>query len=206
MTYIVPIYTLASHLRSPRVDIKTVCLGILGFGEATGYDIKQRFERTYRHFFAAGYGSIYPALAALAESGFVTYREERGPGARPRKIYSLTDAGRVELRIRLAACPPRHRVHSDFILLMFMAEMMSPERVDAAITERLNEIHCYLEHLSKPRAKRAGAEFTRGLGIAVLEATAHYLKTNRMQFIKTLREQQGSAPQALQSPVTGDPA
>ena len=36
-------------------------------GAASGYDLKKHFEWTFGHFFAAGYGSIYPALSSLAE-------------------------------------------------------------------------------------------------------------------------------------------
>ena len=58
------------------MDVKTVCLGILTNGESSGYDMKKCFESSFGHFFAAGYGSIYPALASMAEDGLVEYREE----------------------------------------------------------------------------------------------------------------------------------
>ena len=51
------------------MDVKTLCLGLLTAGEACGYDLKKTFESSFKHFFPAGYGSIYPALADLAEAG-----------------------------------------------------------------------------------------------------------------------------------------
>ena len=51
------------------LDVKTLCLGLLSRGEASGYDLKKDFESLFRHFFPAGYGSIYPALAGLALVG-----------------------------------------------------------------------------------------------------------------------------------------
>ena len=54
------------------MDVKTVCLGMLTDGAASGYDLKKQFESTFGHFFAAGYGSIYPALSSLAGQGLVT--------------------------------------------------------------------------------------------------------------------------------------
>jgi DNA-binding PadR family transcriptional regulator len=53
------------------MDVKTVCLGMLTDGDASGYDLKKEFESSFGHFFAAGYGSIYPALGALARDGMV---------------------------------------------------------------------------------------------------------------------------------------
>ncbi len=40
------------------MDVKTVCLGMLTDGAASGYDLKKQFESSFGHFFAAGYGSI----------------------------------------------------------------------------------------------------------------------------------------------------
>ena len=56
------------------MDIKTLCLGVLTQGEASGYDIKKHFECVFSHFYVAGFGSIYPALTELARAadrGFI---------------------------------------------------------------------------------------------------------------------------------------
>ena len=57
------------------MDVKTLCLGMLSNKEACGYELKKTFESLFKHFFSAGYGSIYPALADLAASGLVECRE-----------------------------------------------------------------------------------------------------------------------------------
>lgn len=54
------------------MDVETVCLGMLTDGAASGYELKKQFESTFGHFFAAGYGSIDPALSSLAGQGLVT--------------------------------------------------------------------------------------------------------------------------------------
>jgi len=76
------------------MDVKTVCLGLLTQGPASGYDLKKTFESTFGHFFAAGFGSIYPALGTLAEAGLVTCTEVPQDGKPDRKVYSITDDGR----------------------------------------------------------------------------------------------------------------
>ena len=78
----------------PAVDVKDLCLGALSFGDATGYDIKKFFENTFSHFFLAGYGSIYPALASLTAAGLVSCRTLAQHGKPDRKLYRLTAAGR----------------------------------------------------------------------------------------------------------------
>jgi len=68
------------------MDVKTVCLGMLTDGEASGYDLKKHFESTFGHFFAAGYGSIYPALSSMADEGLVECREIPQDGKPDRKV------------------------------------------------------------------------------------------------------------------------
>ena len=174
------------------MNISTVCLGILSRGDATGYDIKRNFEQTYRHFFVAGYGSIYPALARLAQEGLVTMRQEPGRGGRYRKVYSLTADGRAALKSRLAETEPAHRVHSDFMLLMFFADQLEPSRVEELISARLDEIQRYIVLLQGLNANAShdepGRAFTRGLGLTVLHATQKYLEQSRDDFVRVLRQ------------------
>lgn len=137
-------------------------------------------------------------------------REEAGTGkGHARKIYSLTEAGYRELRARLESAEPRNRVHSDFALIMFFAELLSPERIDDMIEQRLDEIRAQLERLNAlqehGRDLDPGVEFTRGLGIAALGASAAYLETNRKAFVAALRARRcGELPHFHHS-LTGDP-
>ena len=52
------------------MNIRTLCLGILSFREATGYEIKKMVEDgMFSHFIDASYGSIYPALTQMLNEG-----------------------------------------------------------------------------------------------------------------------------------------
>ncbi len=42
------------------MDVRTICLGILTRGDATGYEIKNLFQDDgYQHFVEASFGSIF---------------------------------------------------------------------------------------------------------------------------------------------------
>ncbi len=85
------------------MDVRTICLGILTRGDATGYEIKKLFEDDgYQHFVEASFGSIYPALNRLTEEGLVSVRAEAQEKRPDRKVYSITPAGRSRVH-RLAA-------------------------------------------------------------------------------------------------------
>ncbi len=114
-----------------------LCLAILFNGERTGYEIKKELlEGRHRWFVDASYGSIYPALARLAHSGLVTVREEVQSGRPSRKVYSITDTGRMTFLETLShpAGPDVYR--SRFLLLSTFAHRLPRHVVVAAITER----------------------------------------------------------------------
>jgi DNA-binding PadR family transcriptional regulator len=166
------------------MDVKTVCLGLLSFGEASGYDLKKHFESTIDHFYSTGFGSIYPALAALADEGFVTCTAVPQEGRPDRKVYRITPAGEAALRETLATCEPMHKTRSEFLALLYFAHMVPPDRlrelIDGRIAgmqqglERLNASACPARH-SWP----ASVQFVQGFGAALLEAAVRYLRENR---------------------------
>jgi DNA-binding PadR family transcriptional regulator len=77
----------------PRMDVKFPILGFLMESEATGYDLKRRFQDPIGFFYRVSDGSIYPALKKLARDGLVRLRNER-QGRRARKVYAITPKGR----------------------------------------------------------------------------------------------------------------
>jgi len=78
------------------MDSKTLCLGALILGDASGYEIKKLFEEgPFSYFHQTSFGSIYPALGNLMEEGLVTCDERAQDGRPDKKVYSLTEAGRA---------------------------------------------------------------------------------------------------------------
>lgn len=191
------------------MDTETLCLCALSFEPATGYDLKLRFERVYAHFYATGFGSIYPALAKLAREGLLEFTATPGPGPRPRKRYFITDKGRHAMRERLDAVEPVHRVHSDFLMLLLMADQLAPARVDALIDQRLEQIEDQLAAIGKARASSSdappGVEFVRDLGQTMLRTAADFLQTHRASLISALAAGEG-APSSRHESISGETA
>ena len=108
-------------------------------GEASGYDLKKAFESSFGRCFAAGYGSIYPALASLAESGCVSCEEIPQDGKPDRKVYRITDKGWELLLAELDNPAPSHKVRSEFLAQMAFAHLMTPEQVQAVLDSRVED-------------------------------------------------------------------
>ena len=87
-----------------------VILGLLAWRPRTGYEIKQVTDQSTRFFWGASYGQIYPELRRLEADGLVESREEPR-GRVPRRVYSLTKAGRRRAR-RVARGAGRRRTRS----------------------------------------------------------------------------------------------
>jgi len=78
------------------VSLKHALLGILSYGEMTGYEVKQFFDSSVQHFWNAELSQIYPTLKSLEENSFVTMHVEQQENRPNRKVYQVTDAGREE--------------------------------------------------------------------------------------------------------------
>lgn len=162
------------------MDVKTLCLGILTLGNATGYEIKKQFEEAFSHFYAAGYGSIYPALNQLAADGLVTFTEVEQEKRPDKKVYSITDAGRRRFAEVLAQTPPRHRLRSEFMVLMFFAQMLPTERIAEVIEEELARNRDVLTRIEcaegSPEWNTPGGRVTLEFGRALTQAAIDYLE------------------------------
>ncbi len=166
------------------MDVKTLCLGMLSFGEACGYELKQRFEELFRHFYSAGYGSIYPALAELADAGLVTCRAVPQDGGPERKVYRITAAGRRQFRDALHTTQPRHKLRSEFLAMIYFAELMEPQRLDALMDDRLRQLREAEAHIAGIQSRwndatPVGARFVAGFGALLAKVAGDYIETHR---------------------------
>jgi DNA-binding PadR family transcriptional regulator len=80
-----------------------VILGILSFGECSGYDIKRKIEHGIGYFYKVSNGQIYPVLKKLVLHNNATCVTEKNDGKPDRKVYSITDQGLAVLKEWLQA-------------------------------------------------------------------------------------------------------
>jgi DNA-binding PadR family transcriptional regulator len=169
------------------MDVKTVCLGMLTEGEASGYDLKKEFESSFGHCFAAGYGSIYPALAQLAECGCVSCKEIPQDGKPDRKVYRITDKGWEQLLAELDNPAPSHKVRSEFLAQMAFAHLMTPEQIQTVLDSRIRDAEEKLRIIDDfecgfDQEWPVGARFALGFGRTMVEAMKTYVEENRHMF------------------------
>jgi DNA-binding PadR family transcriptional regulator len=148
------------------------------------YDLKKEFESSFSHFFAAGYGSIYPALNALARDGLVECQHIPQEGKPDRKVYRITESGREHLLAALQNPCPSHKVRSEFLATMCFAHLMSREQIETVLDNRVKEMTDYLRLFKEFEAScmddwPPGARFVLGFGQTMMKTMREYVEENR---------------------------
>lgn len=165
------------------MDTKTLCLGALTFGEATGYELKKIMQECFGHFLKVSHAAIYPALADLHRQGLVHCEEVRQQTRPDKKVYRLTSAGNEALAVALSRSPGRHRIRSEFLALMFFADRLPHGHLQKVIDQRLQEFDAYAEQaeavLREQPGMPPGVRFAAGYGAAVCRAAGDYIRANR---------------------------
>lgn len=170
--------------RITSLDTRTLCLGVLTEGSASGYEIRKLLMERFGHFMRVSYGSIYPALASLLDEGLVECQEISQHSRPDKKTYRLTAAGEQAFVASLQQSPGRHRVRSEFLALLCFAHYLPADCLRRLLDEREQEFREDTAEadtwLQDDGAKApAGMRFAAGFGVALLRAACNYIEENR---------------------------
>ena len=160
------------------MNTQTLCLGILYFGDATGYEInKLASEGRFSHFIEASYGSIYPSLTKLTKQKLVTMREERQDGKPVRKIYAITDLGREALMTSLREETRPDIFKSEFLFVCLFAPILEENMISGVLDRQIRQLEESLSRLSECHEKcsHAASKFSIGYGMALHQAALNYI-------------------------------
>jgi len=183
-----------------QMNIRTLCLGILQFEEATGYEINKLVtDGRFSHFIEASYGSIYPALTRLTAEGLVTRREEAQAGKPARKVYSITPDGLAELKKNLAEPLAPDRFKSEFLFFGLFAELADEQIRQQVVDGQIGLLRGKLAIMRDifAQSTHAGSRFALGYGIAANQAALDFLLENSELLLDR-------APEARPSKTAGD--
>ncbi|MFI7412944.1 PadR family transcriptional regulator [Streptomyces sp. NPDC049627] len=146
------------------MSLKYAVLAALLDGEASGYELSKVFDVSFANFWPATPQQLYRELERLAQDGLVEarfVRQERRPNKR---MFTLTEAGREDLRA-FAAEPPRRPTAVRDELLIKLQAMEDPEAARALIEERMVWARGKLDRYERVRARvlagRTEDEFLR---------------------------------------------
>lgn len=165
------------------IDVKMLCLSSLMGREASGYDIKKELERgSAAGLIEASFGSIYPALARLAQDGYIAARSEGGRGRGDKKLYTVTPEGRAYFLRTLAGPLPDEKFRSPFMFAMLFAEALPRDRVRAMIDRQIELWEGKLAAIRETTVEcepAPGLNFVQGAAEAMLRAGLDHVRRHR---------------------------
>lgn len=77
--------------------LKHGILGLLNYGNMTGYEIREIFNKSLNFFWQAQSSQIYRELHTLEKNGWITMTTVEQSDKPNKNICSITESGKVEL-------------------------------------------------------------------------------------------------------------
>lgn len=124
-------------------------LAVLSQQPYSGYDISKRFEESVSCYWQASQQQIYRELGKMAQQGWVIHETVPQAGKPDKKIYSITQAGRDELRQWYAEPAEPTPIRED-LLVKVLAAPYVPDGLLVEELHRRRQLHS--ERLANYRA------------------------------------------------------
>ncbi len=118
----------------PVAELNATAASVLGFlhqGPQTGWDLVQTVEGSIGSFWNVTRSQVYRELRTLEEQGLVEAGET---GARERRPYAITDAGRAAFRAWIAREPGPDVIRMPMLLTVFFGEHVDPKLLARHLT------------------------------------------------------------------------
>ena len=125
-------------------------LGLISFGEMSGYDLKQFADGSIHYFFwSPARSQVYAELRRLTALGYVTEREVEQERRPDKRLYRITPAGKEALQSWLSQPEVAPEVHkSMFLLKLFFGGMTPKQTLIAQLEERRRQAQESLEQFA----------------------------------------------------------
>jgi PadR family transcriptional regulator AphA len=163
-----------------KLTTRQLVLGLLTQKSMSGYDIKRFLKSLGWLIDGPSLGSLYPALHALLEDGLVTVEVVTSQDRPPRKIYTITPAGRQALQ-ELAAQPAAPSASlKAFVMRLIMTSSLSHTGLMAHLQQRRSQVAAHRDNLEQAvetleGTKDCGQRLTFGYGLALAMAELAWL-------------------------------
>lgn len=119
-----------------------IILGCLSISPMSGYDVKRLISVSTSLFYNASYGSIYPTLKKMEETGLVS-AEETVENGRFKKIYALTAEGRREFMEWLEEPPKPIVIKNDMLVRLFFYRHLPREKVLSITAAHIKQLQAF---------------------------------------------------------------
>jgi DNA-binding PadR family transcriptional regulator len=171
-----------SHMVGEHPDLNSTAASLLGFlesyGPMSGYDIVGMVEGSIGYFWNVTRSQVYRELNRLAEAELVEMGES---GARARRPYTITGAGRRAFLNWLALPPGPDIIRLPFLLRYFFGQHLDPQTLRAFVTlhrpQHEQRLHYFQSLIPKLLDEQPFMAHVAELGVAYEETMLAWFDT-----------------------------
>jgi DNA-binding PadR family transcriptional regulator len=166
-----------------KVSLRYLVLGLLAQQSMSGYDIQRILKSLGWLIGKPSTGSLYPILRALPEEGLATVEVEPSVDKPPKKTYTITEAGRQELKRCTDQPASPEAPLKAFVMSLLLAGSLTPGRLLHHLEQRQAQVtahHTALQQTveSLQNGDELGQYLAMDYGLALSTAELNWL--NRM--------------------------
>jgi DNA-binding PadR family transcriptional regulator len=192
-----------SHMVGEHPDLNSTAASLLGFlesyGPMSGYDIVGMVEGSIGYFWNVTRSQVYRELNRLAEAELVEMGES---GARARRPYTITGAGRRAFLNWLALPPGPDIIRLPFLLRYFFGQHLDPQTLRAFVTlhrpQHEQRLHYFQSLIPKLVDEQPFMAHVAELGVAYEETMLAWFDTipqeQAKRDLKAVRPVQDASP------------
>lgn len=173
------------------MSINFAILGLLSYKSLSGYDLKKIIQDSPFMHWSGNNNQIYKALVELLDDGFVTNEVQHQESSPSKKIYTITDDGRSELKRWVQSAPEPPELKKTFLVQLAWADLLSPSELDDLLSKYEEEIQLQLAaHEEKKRRDSFSPKRTERevyLWTMIHENMGSYYR-NELQWLRQIRE------------------
>jgi DNA-binding PadR family transcriptional regulator len=127
-------------MSTSSVSFRHFILGLLTRRPMSGYDIKRSLKSLAWLVGNPSFGSLYPALHALLNDGWVTVEVDSRQDRPSRKIYSITETGRQALEEWVNQPAGPNASMKAFVMRLILADNLSQAGLIAQLHQRRAQV------------------------------------------------------------------
>lgn len=126
------------------MSIKYAILGFLSWTPLTGYELKKLFVESTMLPWSGNNNQIYKTLVELHHDVLVTLEVQHQDSHPSRKIYTITDKGRSELRDWVLSSPEPPQLRNSFLIQLAWADQLESGELDTLLERYEAEVSTQL--------------------------------------------------------------
>jgi PadR family transcriptional regulator, regulatory protein AphA len=135
------------------MTIQYAILGLLSWQPLSGYDLKKIISGSDVFYWSGNNNQIYKSLIELHDAGLVEQQVQPQENLPAKKIYSITDQGRIELYNWVRSAPELPELHSNFLIQLAWAGQFTIPEIDILLASYAAEIDVQLR-MQQEKARR----------------------------------------------------